>query len=131
VLLALAGAGAAAWGVLLLLDRPDDLPSVLVWAAGGVLVHDLLLAPVVVVVGAVLARVLPAGARVAVLLLLAGWALVGAAVANVLSGQGGKPDNPSLLTGSYGTAWAGVTAVVAVVVVGLVLRGRRRRSGPS
>ncbi len=123
-----AGVAAVAWGALLLLDRPDALGSVLVWAAGGVLVHDLVVAPVSIVVGALLARVLPAGARAPVLLLVAGWALVGVAVGNVLSGQGGKPDNPSLLTGSYVAAWSVLTLVVAVVALVVVLRTRQRRT---
>jgi hypothetical protein len=130
-LLGLVGVAAAAWGVLLLLDRPDGLLSVLVWAAGGVLVHDLVVAPVSILVGALLARVLPAGARAPVLLLVAGWALVGVAVGNVLSGQGGKPDNPSLLTGSYVAAWSVLTVAVAAVVVVVVLRARRPRTRPT
>jgi hypothetical protein len=131
LLLGLAGVAAAAWGVVLLLDRPDDLTSVLVWAVGGVLVHDLVVAPLTVVVGALLVRVVPPGARVPVLLLVAGWALVGMAVGNVLSGQGGKPDNPSLLTGSYVAAWSVLTVAVAAVVVVVVLRARRPRTRPT
>lgn len=126
--LGVAGVLAGAWGVLLLLDRPDDLPSVLVWAAGGVLLHDLVLAPLTVLVGALLARVTPRPARTPVLLLLGGWALVTAAVANVLSGQGGKPDNPSLLTGDYRVAWAVGTVLVAAAVVVLVVRARSART---
>ncbi len=135
LLLALPGVAAIVWGVLLLLDRPDGLVSVLVWAAGAVLVHDLVLAPLTVVVGVLLGRLLPPATRTPSVLLLAGWALVTVAVANVLSGQGGKPDNPTLLTGDYGLAWGVATLVVALAVGALVVVGvrqeRRRTSAPS
>ncbi|MEH3067638.1 MAG: hypothetical protein PGN15_06090 [Aeromicrobium erythreum] len=135
LLLALPGVAAIVWGVLLLLDRPDGLVSVLVWAGGAVLVHDLVVAPLTVVVGLALGRVLPPATRAPALLLLAGWALVTVAVANVLSGQGGKPDNPTLLTGDYGLAWGVATLLVALAVGALVVVGvrqeRRRTSAPS
>ncbi len=135
LLLALPGVAAIVWGVLLLLDRPDGLVSVLVWAGGAVLVHDLVLAPLTVVVGVLLGRLLPPATRTPSLLLLAGWALVTVAVANVLSGQGGKPDNPTLLTGDYGLAWGVATLVVALAVGARVVVGvrqeRRRTSAPS
>jgi hypothetical protein len=132
VLLAVPGLAAVVWGVLLLLDRPDDLASVVVWAVGGVVGHDLVLAPLVLLAGLLLARLLPESARTPVTLLVVGWALVTAAVANVLSGQGGKPDNLTLLTGDYLPAWSVGTAAVALLAVGLALRSvRRGRSGPS
>lgn len=128
VFLAVPGLAAIGWGVLLLLDRPDALPSVLVWAAGGVLVHDLVVAPLTVLAGVALTRVVAPPARTPVLLLLAGWATVTVAVANVLSGQGGKPDNSTLLTGDYLTAWLVGSALVAVAVAALVVRARSRPS---
>lgn len=126
LLLALPGVAALVWGGVLLLERPDALGSVLVWGVGGVVVHDLVLAPLTVLVGVLLARVLPRATRTAVLLLVAGWGLVTVAVANVLSGQGGKPDNPTLLTGGYATAWGTATALVALAAVALVVVGVRR-----
>lgn len=130
--LALAGLGAIGWGTLLLLDRPDGLASVALWAAGGVLVHDLVVAPLVVLAGVVLARVLPPRARTPVVLLLAGWGVVTVAVANVLSGRGGKPDNASLLTGDYLRAWSvGSALVLLVALVVVVVAVRRDRLRPS
>lgn len=135
LLLALPGVAAIVWGVLLLLDRPDGLVSVLVWAGGAVLVHDLVVAPLTVVVGLGLGRLLPPATRAPTLLLLAGWALVTVAVSAVLSGQGGKPDNPTLLTGDYPLAWGVATILVALAVGTLVVVGvrqeRRRTSAPS
>lgn len=120
------GVAMIAWGAWLALDlRPGSLVSVVTWAAGAVIVHDLLLAPLVVAAGVGIARFAPPPSRTPVALLLAGWALVTAASLGVLSGQGGKPDNASLLTGDYLAWWGGGTVVVALLAVALVVRGRR------
>jgi hypothetical protein len=58
------GFAAVGWGALgLLRDDRVPLPAWLTWFVGSALVHDLVIAPLVVVVGAVLARLLPRPAR--------------------------------------------------------------------
>lgn len=120
------GVAGAAWGAWLLLGTdPSGIVSTVLWAGGAVVVHDLLLAPLVAAVGVLVVRATPAAARRGVLAVLAGWAVVTLAVANVLSGQGGKPDNPTLLTGDYLPWWLVLTALTGAVVAALVVRARR------
>ncbi len=116
--LALGGLGVAgvAYGGWLLLQRgTGDLVATVVWLAGGVLVHDAVLAPLTLLAGVVAGRLLPprwrgAVARTAVLL----GPLTLLAVP-VLGRLGARPDNPTLLDRHYWTGWA--------VLAGLCLLG--------
>ncbi|MFI5428702.1 hypothetical protein [Aeromicrobium sp. UC242_57] len=64
LLLVLAGVGLGLRGLWLMRDfTREQLTSEAFWLAGGVLLHDALLAPVVVVVGVLAARLLPASFR--------------------------------------------------------------------
>ena len=121
------------YGAWLLLSRTDtdQLVSALVWLGGGVVLHDAVLAPLVVVVGVLAARVLPGVARAPV-------AVVGVVVGSltllslpVLLGR--EPANPTLLDRDYTTGWLLVAALVAVAVAcgTLVLERRRRGPGPG
>lgn len=119
------------YGAWLLLSRTDtdQLLSAVVWLGGGVVLHDAVLAPVVVVVGVLAARVLPGVVR-------APLAVVGVVVGSltllslpVLLGR--EPANPTLLDRDYTTGWLLVVAVVVVAVAcGTLVRERRRR-GPG
>ncbi|TIC80657.1 hypothetical protein E8D34_18585 [Nocardioides sp. GY 10113] len=133
LLLGAAGVLLAAYGAVLLLTRSevDQLVSLVAWLAGGVLVHDAILAPLAIAVAWVAARLLPTWARgpAAVAGLLIGTLTLLAVP--VLGGWGRRADNPSLLDRDY---WAGWLLVVAVVVVGavvaaLVVRSRQRSGG--
>jgi asparagine N-glycosylation enzyme membrane subunit Stt3 len=66
------GLAAVGWGAAGLLRSSADVPlgSWAVWFVGGALVHDLVIAPLVVVVGALLARLLPRDARAPVVVAL-------------------------------------------------------------
>ncbi len=79
IALALAGVAAIAWGGWLALTggRATDLRSMATWAAAVLVAHDLVLAPVVVGLGWLVARVLPTSARAPVQV----GALVAASVA--------------------------------------------------
>ena len=68
LLLGLVGVLAAAFGVLrfLQLDLPDVVDAG-IWLVGGVLVHDVVLAPLTVAVTVLLSRVLPSGVRTRVM----------------------------------------------------------------
>lgn len=100
------------WGLWLVRDfRFDQLRSAVTWLAGGVVVHDAILAPLVVGIGVVLARVVPVYARKPVTVGLILWGTVTIAVANVLSGVGGKPDNDTILNRPYVATWLVMTVV--------------------
>lgn len=116
------------FGAYLLLSRQDQdqLVSAAIWLASGVLLHDFVLAPLVLVVVAIGARAVPSGFRAAA---VAGLVVLGTATVlaiPVLSGMGERPDNPSLLNRDYWTGWLvlAVVVLIAVVVGGLVLRAR-------
>ncbi|RDI67869.1 hypothetical protein [Nocardia pseudobrasiliensis] len=56
------GIAAGAYGVALLLEQnPADLRSVVIWFAGGILVHDFVFAPVCAALGAGARRLVPRG----------------------------------------------------------------------
>ncbi len=125
----------AAYGGWLLLSRQDfagNLDAVL-WLAGGVVVHDLLLAPAVLALCWVGARLLPPLARPAA---AAGLVVLGSLTLLAVPFLGGfgrdnAPDNATLLDRDY---TAGYLVLVALVLLGVVLpvlvvTVLRRRSG--
>jgi hypothetical protein len=127
VLLGGLGVLATAYGVHLLLVRQDhdQLADAALWLAAGVLLHDAVLAPVVLVVALLAAR-LP--------LVVRGPAVAGAVVLGsvtlaavpVLGRFGARRDNPTLLDRDYAAGWLVLAALVLTVVgvaVGVRLRG--------
>ena len=125
--LGLAGVAAIGWGLWLL--RDDGLErwrSQAIWLAGGVLAHDAVLAPLVVLLGVAAARVWQPRARAVVAAGFVVWATVTVAVANVLLPIGGRPDNPSLMNRPYVVAWLVFTAFVIAAAVIAASRGRAR-----
>ncbi|MFY0405673.1 hypothetical protein [Solicola sp. PLA-1-18] len=130
--LLLAGLAAGVYGAVLLLQLDfSRLLSTVIWLAGGVVAHDFVFAPVVVVLGVLLARVLPDAARRPVAVAVVVWGTVTVAAIPVLSGQGGKPDNATLLDRPYWTAWLVLTALVLVATaVASVLASRRAARRP-
>jgi hypothetical protein len=124
-LLSLPGVAAIGWGLWLL--RDDGLErwrSQAVWFAGGVLGHDALIAPVVVLLGVAAARVWRPRVRAAIAVGFVIWATVTVAVANVLLPIGGRPDNPSLMNRPYVVAWIVFTGVVVIATAITAARGR-------
>jgi len=112
-LLIAVGVAIGLWGLWLMRDfRFDQLRSAVIWLAGGVVVHDGILAPLVIGTGFILARITPEYARKPVTVGLILWGTVTMAVANVLSGQGGKPDNDTVLDRPYVATWLIVTVVM-------------------
>lgn len=124
------GIAAALWGVWLLRDDGfDRLRSAAVWLAVGVLLHDLVLAPLVVGVGVVATRLLPKHHRPVAAIAFLVWGTVTVAVANVLSGQGGKPGMDSLLHRPYLASWLALTVLVWAGAAGVaVIKARHRRA---
>jgi hypothetical protein len=127
------GIGLIGWGAVELLPVLADSPvSLIGWLVGGPVVHDALLAPLVGVGGAVIARVLPKPWRTPV---GAGLVLTGILVAlsipylwRAFSG----PVTPGLHDRPYLAGLLVALAVVwaAVVVAGLV-SSRRRENTPA
>ncbi|MGW5061078.1 hypothetical protein ACWEQ2_27805 [Streptomyces sp. NPDC004096] len=113
-------------GVHLLLDV-RDLAGVLVWLGGAVVLHDALIAPLVLLMGWVLVR---GGVRGPVrgALLVAG-ALTAVALPVLL--RPGKSANSSVLPLDYLRNWllalVGVVAVAVLVTAARVVRRKRRR----
>ncbi len=122
------GLAGIVWGAWLLRDDgADRLWSTALWLAGVVVLHDAVLAPVVVALGVVAVKILPRQRAVAAVAFLI-WGTLTLAVANVLSGVGGKPDMDSLLNRPYVTAWlvlSGVMLGAAIVSAAIRTRGLR------
>ena len=112
-------------GVSFLFDEGfGDLLGVTGWLVGGVLAHDAVIAPLVIVVGALGVARLPSASRapaVVGLVLLTSMTL---AAVPVLGRFGAKSDDPGLLNRPYVALWVvfAVLVVVAVVVASLVRR---------
>jgi hypothetical protein len=132
LLLAGAGVACAAYGGWLLLDRGlGDLAHAVAWLAGGVAAHDLLLAPLTVLLVAAATRLLPTGWRgpaAAGLVVLGSVTLL---AVPVLGGFGARPDNPTVLDRNYWAGWATIAGLtlLGVVLAGRLDRRRRRRGG--
>ncbi|MCW2791983.1 MAG: hypothetical protein JWO76_1081 [Nocardioides sp.] len=128
------GVLAGAYGAWLLLSRQDlaQLTNAALWLASGVVLHDFVLAPVVLVVVAVVARVAPRHVQAPAVVALVVLGAVTLLAIPVLGRFGARPDNPTLLDRSYGTGWlvlAGIT-LAAVVAGALVVRSRHRPAVP-
>jgi hypothetical protein len=112
------GIAGVAWGLWLLSDDgADRLASTALWLAGSVILHDFVLAPLVVVVGLVAAKVFPDRRRAVAAIAFLVWATLTVAVANVLLDVGGKPGMDSLLHRPYVVSWLVLTAGVVVAAV--------------
>lgn len=103
-----------------------QLVSLGLWLAGGVVLHDFVLAPVVVAAAWAGSRLLPRWSWRAAAVGLLGWATVSLASLNVLLGVGGKPDNDTLLNRPYVASWLVLSLVWWAAVAALALRERRR-----
>ena len=130
VTLGAVGVAVGLYGAWLLVSRQsiDQLVSTAVWLAGGVLVHDALIAPIVLVVGMVVVRVAPVWSRGS---LAVGALVLGtltAAAIPVLGAWGRRADNPTLLDRDYTAGWFVVAGLVALGVLlgSLVVRSRTK-----
>ena len=103
-----------------------DWPSLLSYLVGGVLVHDFVLAPVVVGLGVLSAWRAPAAWRAPMVVALVVWGGVTVMAVPVLGRFGALPDNPTLLDRPYLATWA-VGTVLVLVAAG----SRRRRCAPG
>lgn len=129
LLLAVAGVGLGLWGLWLMRDfSPEQLTSEAFWLAGGVLLHDAVLAPIVVVIGVVAARWLPGRFRPAACVAFLIWGTLTIAFVPVLSGQGGKADNETILGRPYWLSWLAMTMILVAAAGFAGWRRARRRT---
>jgi hypothetical protein len=130
VALGVLGVAGIAWGGWLLRDDGlDRLQSTALWLLGVVVLHDAVLAPLVVALGVVAVKVLPRHHRAVAAVVFLIWATVTLAVANVLSGVGGKPDMDSLLNRPYVSAWLVLSGVVlGAAIAAAAIRTRKSRA---
>lgn len=111
--------------------KPGELGR---WLVGGALVHDLVLVPMVLVVGWALHRLVPAGPTRRVLT----WCLATSGVLALVAwpfvrGYGRQASNPSLLARDYGRGLAAYVAVVWLIGATVLVAAayfRRRRDRP-
>ncbi|MEO7350371.1 MAG: hypothetical protein ABIW17_00605 [Marmoricola sp.] len=115
---------------LLQLDLPDIVNAVL-WLAGGVVIHDGVIAPITIAVTVLATRVLPSRARVRVTVGVIVLATVTITAIPVLGRFGARPDNPTILPRNYLLGW--LVLAVLVLLVSLLagpasrlVRGRGR-----
>ena len=127
----IAGLALSAYGLVGLLGEKQigDLMSWLTYFAGGLLLHDLLWAPLVALGSFVLVRIVPARVRPVLQGALIVTATVLLVAFPVLNGGGRLPDNPSILPLDYSRniviVLVAVWAVAGVLIVRAALVPRR------
>ncbi|MGZ4465300.1 MAG: hypothetical protein ACXVW1_14115 [Nocardioides sp.] len=129
-LLGALGALLAAYGAWLLLTREHGarLVGAGEWLVAGVLLHDAVLAPLVLLGFVAGRRLVPVALRAP---LVVGAVVLGSVTllaVPVLGRFGARSDNPTLLDRDYTTGWLVLAGLVlAGVAVGAVARARRHR----
>lgn len=118
------GVLAAAYGGWLLLARPHLL-EIALWLAGGVLVHDALLAPLVLGLTLLGTRLLPGWLRAPAAVALVVLGSVTLLAVPVLGRFGARADNPTLLDRPYLLGWLLLAALVLAACLAWGLRARR------
>ena len=121
------GVLAAVYGGWLVLSRGHDLPNLVLWLAAGVVLHDGVLALVVLAVGTVTVRMLPRPAKAPAVV---GFVVLGSVTllaVPVLGRFGARSDNPTLLDRDYTVGGLVLAGLVLVGVVTASLVGSRRR----
>ena len=128
-LLLVIGVACGLWGLWLMRDfTGEQLRSTGLWLIAGAILHDAVVAPIVVVLGFVAARTLPGRLRAPAAIAFLVWATLTVVFFPVLSGEGGKPGNDTILGRPYVASWIVMTLVLIVVAVVAGLRRRRRVS---
>jgi len=122
------GSAGGLYGTFLMLSRQDPAAwlEVGIWFGAGVVLHDFVLAPLVLLAAVVLGRILPSAARPAAIVGLVVLGSVTLLAVPVLGGFGVKADNPTLFDRNYLLGWAVLALLVGVGVgVGTWLHARR------
>ncbi|NHA67439.1 hypothetical protein [Phycicoccus flavus] len=131
VVLGAAGLLVLGYGLVLLLGSgTQQLLAVATWLVGGVVLHDAVIAPVVVGLGVLAAARVPDRLRTPLVGLLVVLGPLTLAAVPVLGRYGARPDNPTLLDRPY---WAGYLAIVVLALLAVAAWTARRRpsAGPA
>ena len=119
----------AVWGIFI--DHDATNPTGLArWVLGGALAHDLLLAPAVLLLGAVLARWLPGSVRGPITGALALSGIVVLFAFPLVRGYGRHELNPSTLPLDYGTNVAVVVGLIWIAALAIIVVRSARRNRP-
>ena len=136
LLIGAVGVAMGLFGLLRFLQHDlSDTANAVLWLAGGVVVHDALLAPITIAATVAAARFLPRRAWAVVAGGLVVLLTVTVTAIPVLGSWGARPDNPTLLDRNYVMGWC--VFAILVLVVSLVrltpawsrLRGRGSEDG--
>lgn len=105
----------------------DNLVAATVWLVAGVVVHDAVIGPLLIALGAAH----PGGKRWAAPLIQAGIVLATVTVVAipVLGRFGARTDNPTLLDRNYVAGWLSLAAITLGAAGIVWLRARRTRGG--
>jgi hypothetical protein len=132
LLIGLLGLAMGAFGALrfLQLDLAGILDALL-WLAGGVAIHDAVIAPLTIGLTVLATRVVPWSARLRITVGLVVLATVTTTAVPVLGRWGARPDNPTLLDRGYLGGWLVFAALVlmAMLLSGPAIRLVRRARG--
>jgi len=128
---AVAGLALLAYGVaqLFLVVAWPDLVLLGLWMAGALVVHDGLLSPFVLAVGAGLRRFVPARGRGFVQLALVAGAMITVIALPMIYLEGSQPPEKAILLQRYGvnlTVLLGLVAVVTLVLYAVRVASERR-----
>ena len=128
-LLGVLGVLVGAYGAYLLLSRQDadQLVNAAIWLASGVVLHDFVLAPLVLGLVFVGTRIAPAATRAPAAAALVVLGAVTLLAVPVLGRFGARPDNATLLDRDYAAGWFAFAGVVLLAtLVATLVRSRRQ-----
>ncbi len=106
-------------------DLPD-LVNLALWLAGGVALHDAVIAPLVVLLGFVVLPWLPSWSRAPAVVGFVVLLPITLLAVPAIGRFGAREDVPSLLNRPYGVLWLVFAVLVVLVVVAAALVRRRR-----
>jgi hypothetical protein len=113
ILLGAVGVAMGAFGLLRFLQHDfGDIVDAVLWLAGGVVVHDAIIAPVTLLVTLIGTRALPRRVWVTTTTGLIVLLTVTVTAIPVLGSWGARPDNPTLLDRHYILGWFVFAALV-------------------
>jgi hypothetical protein len=125
--LATVGVGLGGYGAFRLLELGwDNLVATLLWLAGGVLLHDAVLAPLTIAVAALATTLLPGPVRGPAAAAVVVLGSVTVTAVPVLGRFGARADNPTLLDRDYTAGWLLLAAAVLLAVAAFSAISARR-----
>jgi hypothetical protein len=124
-----AGVVIIAYAAVGALTDPDlRVGGVLIFLAAVLAAHDVVLLPLIIGIGALIDRLVPAGARIAIRVAALCTAAVTVVGLPLVLGYGKSTDNPSALPLAYGRGLATVLALIWTVAVASILARRIDRN---